>query len=88
LTAALADCTAASPRRHRTAGSRLHPAISNRTGLTSLAAAAAKIRMKVSTLLDAIPLLGGVPQLVGTFGFDRLHRRRAKASWDLWNAFS
>ena len=88
LTAALADCTAAGPRRYRTADSRLHPAISNRTGSTSLAAAAADIRMKVSTLLDAIPLLAGVPQLVGTFGLDRLHRRRSKASWGLRNAFS
>ncbi len=57
LTAALADCTAAGPRRYRTADSRLHLAISERTGSASLAAAVADIRMKVSALLDAIPLL-------------------------------
>ena len=53
----LDECAAASLTEYRRADSRLHLAIAELTGSTSLTAAVADVRMKVNELLDAIPLL-------------------------------
>ena len=57
LSARLAECTAAPPAEYRQHDSRLHLALAEVTGSTSLAAALADVRMRLNDLLDAIPLL-------------------------------
>ena len=53
----LAECAAAPPAEYRQHDSRLHLALAEVTGSTSLAASLADVRMRLNDLLDAIPLL-------------------------------
>jgi GntR family transcriptional regulator, L-lactate dehydrogenase operon regulator len=57
LTDRLADCDAADRPGYRQLDSRLHLAIAEVTGSTSLAAAVADVRMRINDLLDQIPVL-------------------------------
>jgi len=57
LEQALAQTASARPRDYRRADSRLHLAIAELSGSTSVTAAVADARMRVNALLDAIPLL-------------------------------
>ncbi len=53
----LSDCSQAGLEQYRRADSRLHLAVTELTGATSLVAAAADVRVRVNDLLDQIPLL-------------------------------
>ena len=53
----LEECAGAGVEEHRRMDSRLHLAVAEVTGSTSLTAAVADVRMRVNELLDAIPLL-------------------------------
>ena len=53
----LEECAGAGLTEYRRMDSRLHLAIAEVTGSTSLTAAVADVRMRVNELLDAIPLL-------------------------------
>jgi DNA-binding FadR family transcriptional regulator len=57
LRGCLDECAAAAPRDYRRMDSRLHLAIAEVTGSSSLTAAVADARMRLNALLDAIPLL-------------------------------
>ncbi|WP_433272933.1 FadR/GntR family transcriptional regulator [Actinosynnema sp. CS-041913] len=57
LRARLAECSNAALDEYRRKDSRLHLAIAESTGSTSLTAAIADVRMRVNVLLDRIPLL-------------------------------
>jgi DNA-binding FadR family transcriptional regulator len=53
----LEQCSCAGPEGYRPLDSRLHIAIAELTGSSSLAAAVADVRMRLNDLLDSIPLL-------------------------------
>jgi len=57
LLEALSECSQAGLEQYRRADSRLHLAVTELTGATSLVAAAADVRVRVNDLLDQIPLL-------------------------------
>jgi DNA-binding GntR family transcriptional regulator len=57
LSGRLAECSGAPSVDYRQRDSRLHLAIAELSGSTSLAGAVADVRMRLNDLLDAIPLL-------------------------------